>query len=184
MYGEEMFKRAAEAVDSLQGLAAAAIDSSGRARLEMPSLTEEPPMNRRHHLGLVAIICALVALAAAPLRAQPVPSTVHIVFPFAPGGSGDALSRLIADQMSKALGTTVIVENRSGGAGRIGVRDVARSAPDGATLLLTPIAPMSVYQHVYKNRSITTRSKTSRRCHSSAPSISALRSGRRWRRRT
>ena len=91
------------------------------------------------------------ALSVAPLHAQPVPTTVRIVFPFAPGGSGDALSRLIADQMSKALGTTVIVENRSGGAGRIGVRDVARSAPDGATLLLTPIAPMSVYQHVYKN---------------------------------
>ncbi len=107
-------------------------------------------MNRRH-LVLAGVVCALLALSAAPLRAQPVPSTVRIVFPFAPGGSGDALARLVADQMSKTLGNTVIVENRTGGAGRIGVREVMRAAPDGATLLLTPIAPMSVYQHVYKS---------------------------------
>jgi tripartite-type tricarboxylate transporter receptor subunit TctC len=105
-------------------------------------------MNRRLVLTLVAI--ALLALPVAPLYAQSVPHTIRIIFPFAPGGSGDALSRIVADKMSKTLGTTVIVENRSGGAGRIGVRDVMRAAPDGATLLLTPIAPMSVYQHVYK----------------------------------
>ncbi|MGH6727156.1 MAG: Bug family tripartite tricarboxylate transporter substrate binding protein [Pseudolabrys sp.] len=107
-------------------------------------------MSRRRLFALAATLCALVALSAAPLRAQSVPPTIRIIFPFAPGGSGDALARLVADKMSKALGNTVIVENRSGGAGRIGVRDVARAAPDGATLLLTPIAPMSVYQHVYK----------------------------------
>jgi tripartite-type tricarboxylate transporter receptor subunit TctC len=107
-------------------------------------------MNRPHPIIVAAIAGVLAILPVAPLQAQPVPHTIRIVFPFAPGGSGDALARLVADKMSKALGSNVIVENRSGGAGRIGVRDVMRAQPDGATLLLTPIAPMSVYQHVYK----------------------------------
>jgi len=50
------------------------------------------------------------------LRTQPVPSTVRIVFRFVPGGSRDALSPTRGDQMSRSLGATVIVENRSGGA--------------------------------------------------------------------
>jgi tripartite-type tricarboxylate transporter receptor subunit TctC len=108
-------------------------------------------MTYRRSLALAAIVGALFALSIAPLHAQPVPNTIRIVFPFAPGGSGDALARLVADKMSKALGNNVIVENHSGGAGRIGVREVVRATPDGATLLLTPIAPMSVYQHVYKS---------------------------------
>jgi len=53
--------------------------------------------------------------------------------------------------MRGALGRPVVVENRTGGAGRIAVSAVKRSAPDGSTLLITPIAPMAVYQHVYKS---------------------------------
>jgi tripartite-type tricarboxylate transporter receptor subunit TctC len=75
---------------------------------------------------------------------------IRIVFPFAAGGSGDGLSRLIADKMRAALNRNVIVENRTGAAGRPGVAAVKNAAPDGGTLLITPIAPMAVYQHVYR----------------------------------
>jgi len=97
-------------------------------------------------LGFAAIA---VALFAWPVQAQIGAPPIRIIFPFAPGGSGDAVSRLIAARMSDALGRPVIVENRTGADGRIGIRAVKESEPDGNTLLLTPIAPMSVYQHVY-----------------------------------
>jgi tripartite-type tricarboxylate transporter receptor subunit TctC len=97
-----------------------------------------------------AVIGALAAsLFAAALQAQIGGQPVRIIFPFAPGGSGDTVARLIADKMSGALNRPVIVENRTGADGRIGVRAVKEAAPDGDTLLLTPIAPMAIYQHVY-----------------------------------
>jgi tripartite-type tricarboxylate transporter receptor subunit TctC len=95
-----------------------------------------------------AITCALaLALPAAKAQEQP----IRIVFPFAAGGSGDGISRLMADRLRAGLNRPVIVENRTGAAGRLGVVAVKNAAPDGSTLLLTPIAPVAVYQHVYKN---------------------------------
>jgi tripartite-type tricarboxylate transporter receptor subunit TctC len=88
-------------------------------------------------------------LLAGPSHAQIGAQPIRIIFPFAAGGSGDAAARLIASSMGTALGRPVIVENRTGADGRIGVRAVEEAAPDGNTLLLTPIAPMSIYQHVY-----------------------------------
>lgn len=99
---------------------------------------------RRLWLVLIAIA---IAAPATPTQAQERP--IRIVFPFAAGGSGDALARLVADKMRASLNRTVIVENPTGAAGRIGVMAVKNAAPDGATLLLTPIAPVAVYQHVY-----------------------------------
>jgi tripartite-type tricarboxylate transporter receptor subunit TctC len=76
-------------------------------------------------------------------------STIRIVFPFVGGGSGDALTRLVAERIGEKLDRPVIVEPLPGAAGRIGVRRVKSAEPDGTTLLMTPIAPMAVYQNVY-----------------------------------
>jgi tripartite-type tricarboxylate transporter receptor subunit TctC len=103
--------------------------------------------SRRFFCGAIAAIG--LCLSAGPGRAQLVEQPIRIIFPFAAGGSGDAVARLIADKMRGALGRPVIVENRTGADGRIGVDAVKNATPDGSTLLLTPIAPMSVYQHVY-----------------------------------
>jgi tripartite-type tricarboxylate transporter receptor subunit TctC len=106
-------------------------------------------------IGTLARALALAILAAAvfalPARAQTGAEPVRIVFPFAAGGSGDALARLLAEHLRTSLNTPVIVENRTGAQGRIGVQAVKAAAPDGKTLLLTPVAPMSIYQHVYKS---------------------------------
>lgn len=105
-------------------------------------------MRWRHllHLALAAIVLLLPIPGLAEVGEQP----IRIIMPFAAGGSADALARLMADKMRVALGRPAVVENRTGGAGRIGVMAVKNATPDGSTLLITPIAPMAVYQHVYK----------------------------------
>jgi tripartite-type tricarboxylate transporter receptor subunit TctC len=98
---------------------------------------------------LALTLAVLGAMLPSAPRAQLVEQPIKIVFPFTPGGSGDALSRLIAERMHAGLNRPVIVETRTGAAGRIGTAAVKAAAPDGHTLLLTPIAPISIYPHVY-----------------------------------
>jgi tripartite-type tricarboxylate transporter receptor subunit TctC len=78
------------------------------------------------------------ALAARPgaARAQSGPLT-RLVFPFAAGGSGDMLCRLLAEHLRPALDRTVIVENRTGADGLIAIKSVMNASPDGATILIT-----------------------------------------------
>jgi tripartite-type tricarboxylate transporter receptor subunit TctC len=96
-----------------------------------------------------ALALSAVGFASAAGRAQLLEQPIRIIFPFAAGGSGDALSRLIADKMQAGLNRPVIVESRTGAAGRLGTAAVKAAAPDGNTLLITPIAPISIYPHVY-----------------------------------
>jgi tripartite-type tricarboxylate transporter receptor subunit TctC len=108
-------------------------------------------ITKREGLRLIGAFAILLsALTLAPAHAQVGDQPVRIIFSFAAGGSGDALARHIAEHLRVALKEPVIVENRTGAQGRIGVQAVKAAAPDGKTLLLTPVAPMSVYAHVYK----------------------------------
>ncbi len=86
---------------------------------------------------------------APPLAAQTRTPALRIIYPFPGGGSGDTLTRLIAERLGVALERPVIVEPRVGAAGRLGVQAAKTAEPDGNTLLATPIAPMVVYQSVY-----------------------------------
>lgn len=99
----------------------------------------------------LAVSAILLAPSTIPVKAQITEQPIKIVFPFAAGGSGDALARLMAEYLRAGLNRNVIVEDVTGGAGRIGTRQVATAAPDGNTLLLTPIAPVVIHQHVYKD---------------------------------
>lgn len=102
-------------------------------------------MHRRQFLISAA------ALPCGPAFAQvSTGSPLRLVFPFPSGGAGDALARLLADDLRAALDRPVLVENRTGAAGRIGVQSV-KDAGEGASLLLTPSAPMVVYPHLYPN---------------------------------
>jgi tripartite-type tricarboxylate transporter receptor subunit TctC len=90
-----------------------------------------PRIARRAALG------ALAATLALPNTARAQGQAIRIVVPFAPGGSTDAVARLVAPGVGQRLGATVVVENRSGAAGSIGADAVAKGRPDGLTWLLT-----------------------------------------------
>src|SRR3954449_4715726 len=81
--------------------------------------------------------CTALSLATARDAFGQAGPLTRIVFPFAAGGGGDALCRLIAQHLGPALDRTVIVENRTGGDGLIGIKSVKGAAPDGATILVT-----------------------------------------------
>jgi tripartite-type tricarboxylate transporter receptor subunit TctC len=92
---------------------------------------------RRRHLIAVAAPLAASGLAARPVRAQGFDRTIRIIIPFAPGGTSDILARLLGPELTKALGPSVVVENRTGASGNLAAEYVARSQPDGHTMLLT-----------------------------------------------
>lgn len=87
---------------------------------------------------------ALSPLAAPALRAQGFDHTLRIIVPNAPGGTSDIIARLLAPEMTKALGQSVVVENRAGAAGNIGADAVAKSPPDGHTLLLMDVSTLAI----------------------------------------
>lgn len=86
--------------------------------------------------SLLAILVALFPRSAAAGAAYP-EKPIRLIIPFAPGGGTDLLARIVAEKLDRALGVSVIVDNRPGGAGTVGFTLAARAAPDGYTFMVT-----------------------------------------------
>ena len=89
---------------------------------------------RGSFVGLLALL-----LLPVPASAQDYPNRpIKVVVGFPPGGGTDVAARIVAAEMSKSLGQSLLIENKPGAAGTLGAAEAARSAPDGHTLLVTP----------------------------------------------
>ena len=98
---------------------------------------------------LLAAAIGLVALAM-PVSAQDYPTKpVRLIVPQTPGGATDVLARAFGQKLSERWGQTVVVENRAGAGGIVGTDFVAKSAPDGYTLLLTYAGSQAINQSLY-----------------------------------
>ncbi|SKA32556.1 Tripartite-type tricarboxylate transporter, receptor component TctC [Enhydrobacter aerosaccus] len=97
-------------------------------------------------------LLALPLLAALPARADSWPTKpVHIIVPFAPGGSGDITARLVGKYMEEKTGQPFVIENKAGANGIVGVLAVKSSPADGYTLMLATTSTNAANIHMYKN---------------------------------
>ncbi|HZT26594.1 MAG TPA: tripartite tricarboxylate transporter substrate-binding protein [Pseudolabrys sp.] len=101
------------------------------------------PISRRALLSALGAGSALGLLPRAAFAAYP-DHPIHMIVPFAPGGNADIVGRVVGEQMAKALGQPVVVDNRGGAGGSIGAEAVAHAAPDGYTLLVGSNGPLTV----------------------------------------
>jgi tripartite-type tricarboxylate transporter receptor subunit TctC len=116
----------------------------------MRQATFHPRLTRRRALTLAA---ALACAAAAPAHAQDAAwpnKPIRVIVPFPAGSFTDMVARVVSDTLARSLGQPVVVENKAGANGVIGVSEAARAAPDGYTLLVTNSSSITINPQLYR----------------------------------
>ncbi|HEV7578025.1 MAG TPA: tripartite tricarboxylate transporter substrate binding protein [Caldimonas sp.] len=109
-------------------------------------------MTTRRHFGQFAGAALAAAMLPRRARAQGIAAkTIRFVVPYPPGGPTDLMARILQPALQSRLGMTVVIDNRAGAGGNTGTDLVAKSAPDGATLLFASSGPMSVNPSLFKS---------------------------------
>jgi tripartite-type tricarboxylate transporter receptor subunit TctC len=111
-------------------------------------------IDRRHFLSATAAL-ALPGLATAQATATASgwpKQSIRFVVPFAPGGTSEIVARTVAVELTKQLGQTVYVDNKGGGAGIPAMQDVAKSTPDGHTIILGHVGSLAVNPYLFPNQ--------------------------------
>jgi tripartite-type tricarboxylate transporter receptor subunit TctC len=108
-------------------------------------------MQLRSLVGAAALALVATPFTATTLHAQTFPTrAVRLVVPQTPGGASDALARIMAQKLSEKWGQSVVVENRAGAGGNIGMDVVAKAPPDGYTLLMSYVGSHAINPSIYK----------------------------------
>ena len=111
---------------------------------------KSPVVSRRRLSWTLPALLLFGGPAILTAQAQNYPTrTVKIVVPFPAGGTADVMPRILADWLSRKWGQAVIIENRAGAGGNVGAEVVAKSDPDGYTLLAAPPPPLVINQNLY-----------------------------------
>ena len=102
--------------------------------------------------ALTWVALAAACAGAVPASAQQYPTKpIRLIVPFAPGGGTDLLGRTLAQKLNEAWGQPVVVDNRAGGGGNIGTDMVAKSPPDGYTLLMGYVGNLAINPYLFKS---------------------------------
>ncbi len=101
----------------------------------------------RTRILMQCLLLAVICLFSPQLWAQT--GVIKIIVGYPPGATSDAMTRVLAEALGKRLNQPVIVENKAGAGGIIGNQTVKAASPDGTTLLMTPVATMSIFPHSY-----------------------------------
>jgi tripartite-type tricarboxylate transporter receptor subunit TctC len=109
-------------------------------------------LSRRDVLTQVSALTAALALPAARAQQAWPSKPIRFVVPFAPGGTSEIVARSVAVELTKQLGQSVFVENKPGGGGVIAMQEVAKSAPDGHTVILGHVGTLAVNPYMLKNQ--------------------------------
>ena len=100
---------------------------------------------------IASFIATLAVLGAAPAQAQTYPTKpIHILVPYAPGGITDIAARIVGAKLTEAWGQQVVVENKPGGNGFIGMTAGAKAAPDGYTLTMATVGDIAINPALFK----------------------------------
>lgn len=108
--------------------------------------------SRRQILQTVGAAASAVAAPALLAQSAWPNKAIRFVVPFAPGGTSEVVARTVAAELTKQLGQSVYVENKPGGAGTIAMQEVAKSAPDGYTMILSHVGTLAVNPYMLKNQ--------------------------------
>jgi tripartite-type tricarboxylate transporter receptor subunit TctC len=107
----------------------------------------------RHATAAIAAFLTVLTLLSRRAAAEWPDKPVRVIVPYVAGGANDLLGRVFAEQLSKAFGQQFFVENRTGGGGLIGTEAVARTAPDGSTLIISGMPSHVLAPAMNKNAS-------------------------------
>lgn len=108
-----------------------------------------PALSRRTSLGAILLLAGLASMPLAAQEAFP-SKPVRFIVPYAAGGTTDLVARTVGARMAQLLGQPVVIENRGGAGGNIGMDAVAKSAPDGYTVGMGAISTNALNPHLYK----------------------------------
>jgi tripartite-type tricarboxylate transporter receptor subunit TctC len=109
--------------------------------------------HRRRFVLQTSLVAANSGLTPAFAQSTFPNQAVRIIVPFTPGGAADSLPRLVGQRLSEVWGQPVVIENRAGAAGNIGMELGARAAPNGYTLISAPTGNLAVNPHLFPNLS-------------------------------